>query len=353
MPRNTPRKKQLPSRKPRARLESPRPESIITIEEYQETNSPGLDPSVASTVEFFTKRLIEPSDEPAYEIKSLLEQSLTGTTLEHCSAILELHSMAVQCIKALDILAVKRPDLLRLIASKKTMWPTLYSHSPLHAPALKERLAAIGFATEAGMTWIKVDDVSKNLSQSLLESPKGLAILLINSIHSFRTACIAAERVTSMFKEIFSKKPDPDKIYQEYRRNTIRCAITVIASKHLVVFPQYTFALVEDCVRLPSYSSEKSVTDAWWDVGYQLLMLNTDRRPEKVPQFYELGRCRERHVSGFNATLKHEYYKPEAVKSNVRAKILTDLKEEFGRLARQLAKTEMAANSDSEKDKNL
>jgi hypothetical protein len=335
-----PRKRQSTGRKRKARWKSPPPESIINVESYKSTASLTLDPSVVSTIEFFTQLLFEPADEPQFEIKSLLEDALNSTH-GAASSVGELHSMAVQCIKALDILAIKKPELLRAIASKKTVWPTLYSHSPLHTPALHERLAAIGFATETGMTWIRVGDVSKNVSLPLFESAKGLAILLVNSIHSFRSAHRPVARIMEMFKRFYSDPPEMDIAYQDYRWNVFQCAVGVIANSHINVFPKYTSALVDECLKLPSFSPDKSVTDAWWDVGYQLLMLNTNGRPENVREFYEIGRCRERHISGFNATWTKEYYKPEAVKANVRAKILTDLKEEFERVARQLAKTEV------------
>ena len=345
-----PRKKQLSTRKKPIRYKSPPPESIIRIEDYTDTPIPGLDESIVSTVETFTKLLFEPSDEPDYEIKSLLDHALTGKSSEECSSVGELHSLAVQCIKALDILAEKRPDLLRPIASKKTVWPTLYSNSPLHKPAFDKRLETIGFATEAGMTWIKVSDVSKNLSEPFFQSAKGLALLLINSIHTFRTASISAARVLKMFEKFFQTPADEDPAFHEFRQKVLQCAVQVIAFNHIIALPWFTMALIDDCVRLPKYSSEESVTDAWWNVGYQLLMLNFHGHPEFAPPLYEMGRSREKHYSGLKVTWTEEYYKPEAVKSNVRAKLLTDLREEFGRLARQLAKTE-SVDSVSKKDK--
>src|SRR5437899_1168903 len=87
---------------------------------------------------------------------------------------------------------------------------------------------------------------------------------------------------------------------------------------------KYTATLLSQAVALPALSDKKAVIDQWWSVVRELLMLNTDGKPESLDELYVAGWSREKHYSRLKITRSGAYYKPSAAKSNVRAKILTD-----------------------------
>lgn len=166
-------------RQRKARWKVPPLASIISVDNYMDAVVPDFARAIVPLIEVVTRQTLEPSDEPACEVKLLLEQALTDHKFLAPSAARELLSMAEQCIKALDMLAISKPELLRAIASKKTSWPTLYSRSPLNRSSLDKRLETIHFATESGATWIRLNDVRKTFGDQSFNSAKGWAFLLI------------------------------------------------------------------------------------------------------------------------------------------------------------------------------
>ena len=155
------------------------------------------------------------------------------------------------------------------------------------------------------------------------------ALYLLNFIIALRQASERLDKVAAAYERRGDSLCVLVKVY---------FALTQTRPEWPLATQKFTRVLLDSCVALPPLSSERAVINQWWSMGYELLMLNTDGKPEQLEQLHEIGKNREKHYSGLKVTKTGDYYKPKSVKSNIRAKILTDLKEEFERIPRQWVK---------------
>ena len=314
--------------------------SFLHRGDFESVQLHSLDPSIS---ELFS-RVYEspPPDVEVFTSQTLAEIRIhrDEASKGHAESARRLHEIAVSSIRALEWVAIEKPDLLHPLASTNTTWPVLFSHSPIVQASIAKRLESIGFATKLGSSWIDALEVVKNLSPANAKNAKNIALLLINSIQSVRIAhSFATESTADQMLSLQGLPGVTENFRDELYDFHFRSAIGRFYANRLTIMPRHTLDLLQKCTRLPDFSSEKSVVIRWWDVGYELLMLNTNGHPEAVAYLYALGRSREKHYSGLKVTTKGDEYKPRAVKANVRSKILTDLREEFDRLAKQLEKT--------------
>ena len=294
-----------------------------------------LKPKIAAIIAAPYEVEILTSSNATSSIELLRGKALAGDA----DAVLQLHSIAVSSINALDSIASKNPNLLRAIASDKATWPTLYSQSSIVNAEITERLKAIGFASKSGASWIPRSSVIKSSLKNTADSPKVWVYYLINFIQTLRSGYQFAIESLRDFDESFT---NGSKSLQDSKNEFFVYHLAGIIAKMIKAgeFPafKYTIDLVFRCSELPDLSPDKATLDCWWRITYELLMLNTNGQPESLPNLHAIGCSRENHYSALKVTEKRVYLKPDAVKANVRAKIFTEFHEELERLAKQLVK---------------
>ena len=325
-------------RKPRWVL--PPSASIISVEECSNVQLSSLEPTIAAMVEGMYdsvgKKKNEACCEALFDIGMFRDRALKGDK----EAANELHTIAVKAITALNLVAEQKPDVLRELASTQTKWPAVFSYSPFIQALLDNRLQTIAFATKPGAGLINHSDVIKNPPESYLKGAKGCAVTLINTVQTLRIARNIAIATTNDLLPLLQRlKVRNDNFRDELYQFHLKRIIGIVQSKGMGMFPRFTLSIVEKCALLPDFCAEKLVINQWWDAGYEILMLSTNGEPQIMPMLAAVGRSREKHYSGLKITAKGDEYKPLAVKANVKSKILTEFKEEFGRLANQLKKT--------------
>ena len=79
--------------------------------------------------------------------------------------------------------------------------------------------------------------------------------------------------------------------------------------------------------------------DAWWDVAYDLLMLNTHGNPQDIQELREIGMVRADHISGLDfkksAESDRDVFDPKGVENNIRCEIFRKLQDAFLTIAHQ------------------
>ena len=221
--------------------------SFLHRGDFESVQLHSLDPSISELfsrvyespppdVEVFTSQTLA-------EIRIHRDQASKG----HAESARRLHEIAVGSIRALEWVAIEKPDLFHPLASTNTTWPVLFlTFADSFRASIAKRLESIGFATKLGSSWIDALEVVKNLSPANAKNAKNTALLLINSIQSVRIAhSFATESTADQMLSLQGLPGVTENFRDELYDFHFRSAIGRFYANRLTIMPRHTLDLLQ------------------------------------------------------------------------------------------------------------
>lgn len=247
----------------------------------------------------------------------LYEKAAAGDS----GAVQRLCHLATSLTEKLEALARNLPHLVTPIAQHCSKWPVLANASNQNREDQKRLLTKVQFCTD-------VDPSAELHRLNLLNTPKKRwASKLIALAFALRQAVLEHPKLAEDIRAQDETYFDTTEGYYGLRYLWGKLAEMrgKIPFSNIVV----SLKLLGSCIGLRPFVADRESVEEWWGVSKELLMLCTDGHPEKVRGLKPIGLPRANHDSAITAG---------SIASNIRAKIIEELHEEFPRFFNQLIK---------------
>jgi|GEM_PF-6491578 len=251
-------------------------------------------------------------------------------------ALLTVLLLTKKLISFLEQFANNEPELTAQLAAKHWYWPVLVSPNGSIGKSQSQMLKIIRLGSEPEAVLREPD---QRLLPTLIKQWAGWLVRIIQCVRDG----FAPER--NAFEDLDHLRPNTPQRFADKRIYNAGLNVAQYCYSGSEIF--LTVDLIDSCKKLPRFSPEPGTLKKWWNIARKILLLNSNGKPEAIPSLAEIGKSRSNHYSAMRSAKKKTFSEfldtdtemnPESVASNVRAKIYTDVFEEFGRIARQVTK---------------